>query len=171
MKKENIKSIIILLLFTILIGREYYIATAKTKIRKYDFKMVLAAGGDVRTKMDPGFKIQTDYIRVDLNTKNGNEYEVRLKYSTDLLKSSKTLVKKSKIKAKGKKTTIYFIPKNGKCPGKKSQCVVVPAKKGISSKDKVIDADGVLYGVEFYNPSFRGGRLRINGTMTYLNYD
>ncbi|MBQ8131774.1 MAG: hypothetical protein IJ193_04725 [Bacilli bacterium] len=171
MKKERIKTIVILLLFTILIGREYYNTYAKTEIRSYDFKMVLAMGGDVRTKMDSGFHMEADYIRVDLNTEAGNNYEVRLKYSPDLLKTTKTLVDKKGIKAKGKKTTLYFIPRNGKCPGKKSQCIIVPARKGISSQDKVVDSDGAIFGVEFRNPSYKGGRLKINGTLTYLNYD
>lgn len=144
---------------------------AEEIVSKVDFHNYVASGGDYVTIMDTKRKMKVDYMKVDIDTKDGDKYDVRFKYSKDWLTTKKTLAVKKGLLAKGKKSTIYFIPKKGKCPGKKSQCVRVPVVDGISTETKLIDSDEVLYGIEIYNGSAFGWMLEVTGTYCFVRYD
>lgn len=178
MNKEKFKTAIILILFVLLIGREFIDTKAKEEVRTFKFYKILPRGGGIHTMMDTNFKQQYDYIKIVIKADGGKKYDVRLRYTKKILKRKsifkryhELLAEKTGLKAKGKTSTVYFIPQKGKCPGKKSECVVVPAIKGISSKTRVIDSVGVLYGVEVYNGCLNGSMPVLHGTMTYHNYD
>lgn len=178
MNKEKIKTILILILFALLIGKDYVDTRAKENVRTFRFDKYLPRGGGLHTLMDTHFKQEYDYLKLVIKADGGKRYDIRIRYTNKLLKTKNIMVKyfpllaeKNGIKAKGKTSTIYFIPQTGKCPGKKSECVKVPVIKGVSSKDKVIDSEGVVYGVEIYNGCLNGSIPRIKGTLTYHNYD
>ena len=171
MNKDRFKTILILVLFTILIGREWIDADARQANRVYKFDKYLPRGGGIQTLMDTNFEQKYDYLKLEMDTTEGKIFDVRLLYSTDLLQKNKKAVEKLGIKADGKKHTLYFIPKKGKCPGKKSECIRVPVIKGVTTKNSVIDSKGVIYGIEIYNGCLDGDIPRIKGKLTYHYYD
>ena len=141
-------------------------------VSKVDFHTYVASGGDYRTIMDDDFKMEVDYLKVNVKAKKGDKYDVRFKYSKDWLQTTKTLaVKKELIGKKNKEYTIYFIPKKGKCPGEKNQCVRVPVVKGISTETKLIDSIETIYGIEIYNGSAFGWLMEVKGNYCFVRYE
>ena len=145
-------------------------AYAKEIVSQQDFHTFLASGGDTRTYMDTSNRMEVDYLKVVIKTNKGegDKYDVRFKYSKDLLQSKKTIAVKKGLTAQGKTSTVYFIPEKGECPGKKSQCVRVPVIEGISTKDKLIDSTETIYGIEVYNGSAFGWLMEVTGTYYFV---
>lgn len=143
---------------------------AEAIIDIHNFDIVLSAG-DKRLIMDDEIEKRAGYIKVDLNTKDGDKYDVRLKYSKTYLRTSKVFAEKKGLNAKGDSSTVYFIPKKGECPGKEEECVRVPVIEGISTSTELINSKRIFYGVEIYNGSAFGGRLKVKGSYEFINYD
>lgn len=172
LKAKNIKNYIILILtFIIIYLIKSPLVIANEVVSKVDFDTTVAAGGDYVTIMDTSRRLEVDFLKVELKAKDGDKYDVRFKYSDNLLKTNKTIAVKKGLEANNKKTEIYFIPKKGKCPGKKSQCVKIPVIEGISTEDKLIDSDEVIYGIEIYNGSAFGWLMDVKGKFTFVSYE
>lgn len=173
MKIKNSKDtkIKILALFLVIALFSTKSVLADSIIDIHNFKIVLAACGDKEEIMDDELEMKVGYIKVDIKTEHGDKYDVKLKYSKNYLRSTKVFAVKKGLSAKGKSSTIYFIPKKGKCPGKKSECVRVPVIPGISTNTRLIDSKRIMYGVEIYNGSAFGGNLKIKGSFKFINYD
>ncbi len=162
------KTLILLILLIICAIRP---VLAERVIDIHNFDLVLPAAGGREEIMDDEIELKVGYIKVDLKTKDGDKYDVRLKYSKDYLQSTKILAAKKGLNGKGESSTVYFIPKKGTCPGKEDECVRVPAIQGISTNTHLIDSKRIFYGVEVYNGSAFGGRLKVKGSFKFINYD
>lgn len=107
------------------------------------------------------------YLKVVINTTNGDNYDLKYIYSTDWISSRKTIAQKKGLKAKGTTSTIYFVPTGVSCPGSSSQCVTVPVISGITSSTQA-GTGNAFYGIEIYNGSLLGGTLKVSGTYSFL---
>ena len=107
--KKFLKIVFIFIIVFIFVFCESVLA--EEIVSKVDFHNYVASGGDYVTIMDTKRKMEVDYMKVDIDTKDGDKYDVRFKYSKDWLTTKKTLAVKKGLLAKGKKSTIYFIPK------------------------------------------------------------
>lgn len=166
-KNITILKLLLGMIFLILIKNVF----ADEIVSKVDFHEFLAGGGDNKIIMDTKRKMEVDYLKVEVEGHKGDKFDIRFKYSKDWLKSYKTIAVKKGIKANGKKSTIYFIPKKGKCPGKKEQCVRIPVIDGISTETKLIESDEIIYGIEIYNGSLFSWLTEVEGTYYFVKCD
>ena len=145
--------------------------SAATTEATYSFSGSVAPFGKVWYDMQHISGKKADYVKVNIKANNGDNYDLRLVYTSSFPSHRDTLAEKTGISAKGSNNTFYFIPQNGSCPGgNSSRCIRVPVKSGVSTSNDVIDSYDVLYGIEVHNGSWLGGTLSVSGTYSIMNY-
>ncbi len=173
MKKNNVK-IITNFLFSIMLVSILFIncnVKAATTLRTYSFSGTAGTFGGTYLDLQYLQGISADYVKVTVSTSGGDEYDLRLAYTSTFPSERRILAQKTKITAKGSSYTFYFIPQNGSCPSSNSaRCITVPVVSQISSSNEAVLDYDVMYGIEIHNRSWLGGTLSFDVTYSFMNY-
>lgn len=143
---------------------------AATTLRSYSFSGSAAPITGKYVAMDYLEGMEAGYVKVNIKANNGDNYDLKLVYTSTFPSERKTLATKKGISAKGSNNTFYFIPQNGSCPGSSSQCIRVPVVNKISDANHAISYYDVMYGIEVVNGSWLGGTLNVSGTYSMVDY-
>jgi len=174
MKKNLLKRKIVNVAFVFLLVGCFALGainvSAASVLDSYDFSGSAAALGGRYQSLEHLTGESANYVKVTINAKDGDNYDLRFIYTTTFPSERKILAEKKGIKAKGSSNTFYFIPQNGPCPGSSSQCIKVPVVNKISTANNVVDTYDVMYGIEVYNGSLLGGSVKVSGTYSFMNY-
>ena len=145
--------------------------SASTTVANYSYSANIAGAGHKFLTLDHISGTPAQYVKVVINTANGDKYDVRYVYTTTYPSERSIIAQKTGITAKGTTTTLYFIPSNGSCPGSSSQCITVPTISHYTNSNYAALNDWYAnYGIEIYNGSWLGGALSVNGTYSFINY-
>lgn len=162
---------IVPILFTVIVLCIFFKATdvdAVSVSQSYSFDFRLAPNGGHAFGNMFTDKGKTNYVKVTLWTTGGDNYDVR--YGLNNSDAYRQIAEKKGLHAAGDIRAVYFIPKDGYCPGLSSECVTVyPDKDGFITADSV--AQGyVTYCIYLYNGSIFGGTLDVHCLVEFFNY-